>query len=136
MSITYESVFDGDNIKILATKFNGNCHFTNFLDKLSEHERKKLKKKIDNIFILFDKKEGKLSNKEKFRTLRDFSCNGCKEFKINQIRISFVQINHNVFLLDVFKKKQDKWPGNKIQKTEKLCTQVQEDIKKGGFYEF
>lgn len=125
MLITYEGVFDEGNIKILATKFNGKCHYTKFLDDLkSEHERKSLKKKIDRRFILFDKKNGKLFNKEQCRPLKGFSCDGCKEFKIDQVRISFVQINNKVFLLDVFKKKQDKWSKSDREKTETLCTQV------------
>ena len=132
MLVTYDEVFNGDNVRILSAKFNGKCHYTIFLDKLSKDERNKLQKKFDAIFRLFDKTKGHISNTEKVRTLKSFTCNGCKEFKIKEVRISFIQRDNDVVLLDVFKKKQKKWSKISIQKTQKLCNQVQENIEKGG----
>ena len=136
MSINYERVYYGDNIKIFSTKFDGRCRYTNFLDSLSDHERKQLQKKITRNFNLFDKHKGKLFNKEKFRILKGFNCNGCKEFKIGQIRISFVQINNDAFLLDVFKKKKYEWSKSEKQRTEQLCNQFSRKILEGGCNEF
>ena len=121
-----ESVFTGKNIEFLATKFNGRCYYIKFLEDLSEDERTKIKKKINMIYTIFDHSKGNLSNTEKVKALKGFSCDGCKEFKIGQVRISFIHVNNNVFLLDIFKKKQNKWSKKQKQRTEKLCTQVQE----------
>ena len=134
MLIEYENVFNGENIKIFATRFNGKCPYTDFLDNLSENEKGKLHKKISNNFCLFDLNKGRLFNPEKCKPLK-FSCSGCEELKINQLRISFIREKSNIFLLDIFKKKSNKWPKHMKQKTEQLCNKVQEHIE-GGNYEF
>ena len=128
--IEYEIVFNGDNIKIFTSKLDGKCHYTLFLDKLSEKEKNELKNKIASTFKLFDNKKGALFNKEKFKVLKGFKCEGCKEFKINQMRISFIQIENEVFLLDTFKKKKNKWSKNQIKKTESLCDKIKMDKQK------
>ncbi len=115
---------EGNQKTIKAVKFDNNCPAYDFLGTLTEKERRK----VDALFCLFFQKR-EIINIQKVRKL-SFTCKACFEFKPDrQIRISFVylkQPRNSICLLDGFKKKTDKWPKNKRQKTENLCQVIKQ----------
>ena len=122
-NINFISIWKGASVEIKALKIDNQCPALIFLDELTKLEIKKR----DNLFHLFDLRNGKIINNQKIRKLH-FTCDHCFEFKpTGQIRISFIylkQVYNHICLLDGFKKKQNKWPRNKIKKTERLCRTV------------
>ena len=128
-------IWKGDNIIIRAVQVNNNCAVQKFLNKLVKID----KQKLTTLFCLFDIKKGKITNHQKLRKLH-FTCAGCFEFKpTKQVRIAFVYLKEpgnyiHVCLLHSFIKKQDKWPGSEIKKTEKLCKVVKQYENNKGRY--
>ena len=119
-NMSFIRIWEEENIVIDAVQINKSCPAKDFLDdKLQDNEEKRLYA----LFALFSRQNGRITNIRKLRKLH-FSCENCFEFKpTGQVRISFIYLKetNHICLLDGFKKKQDKWPRNKIKKTEKLC---------------
>lgn len=119
-NMSFIRIWEGENIIIDAIQINKNCPVKDFLDnELQNNEARKL----HVLFRLLDQQKGRVTNKQKLKKLR-FTCENCFELKpTGQVRISFIYLKetNHICLLDGFKKKQDKWPRNKIKKTERLC---------------
>ena len=121
--VSFIKIWEGEDIKIDAIQINKKCYFD--IQKLSDQDQKK-------VFALFHllEKRGRLSA-QKLKKLH-FNCKGCFEFKpTSQLRISFIYLqNHSgirhICLLDGFRKKRDRWPKQKVEKTERLCKKVKE----------
>ena len=115
-------IWEGKYIMIDAIQINKNCSASDFLEKLSDKEHNR----VYALFALLDQKKGTITNKQKLRKLH-FACDDCFEFKsTSQLRISFIYfkqlLSHKrIYLLDGFRKKQDKWPKHEIKKTVQLC---------------
>ena len=128
------NILEDNNTVIKAVRLDKRCPVRELLDDLEQKDANK----VYALFKLFCQKNGKITNKEKVRKLKNFTCAGCWEFKpTKQLRISFIylkQESHHIIicLLDGFIKKQNKWPKQEIQKTEKLCEQVKKYEKTRG----
>ncbi len=125
VQVSFINIWEGQNKIIKAAQLGTRCPAKDFIDKLEEKEQKKL-------YVLFDKfdmQNGRVCNTQKLRKLHT-SCEGCFELKPTaQDRISFIYLKYPpncICLLDGFKKKQKKWPQNKIKKTIRLCKEVQQ----------
>ena len=128
----YPIVWEGNNLRIQAFGTENRCHIKEELNNLPEKERKKL----DALWYSFNQSRGAMANLRKVKKL-EIPCDKCFEFKpTGQIRVSFTYIpkmSYNICLLDVFRKKKNKWPKYKIKTTVERCKLVRKKITiKGG----
>ena len=120
--INFIDIWKGENIKIKAVRINSQRPYLDFFNALEDQEQRK----VDALFHFFDDQKGRIINNQKLKKL-NFTCDGCFEFKVGQVRISFAylkKMRDSVCLLDGFKKKQNEWPKNEKQKTQNLCKKV------------
>ena len=125
VTMEFVTIWEGLDTHIQAIKINNNCPAGDFLSILTEREESRVYGLFD---LLFNQQNGQMINNQKVKKLK-FNCKNCFEFKPSgQIRLSFVYLKQKegICLLDGFKKKKDKWPKNKIEKTTKLCKTVRE----------
>ena len=118
-----EEVYKGERNSFIFLAINKSVY------KFIMEMKTNIQQRIMAAFEMYDNSNGKIFNKEKIRSLSSgFSCRGCLEFKIGNIRIAFIRKEKNVYLLHGFEKKSNKWPKKDKHNTEKNCKEIQEFI--------